>query len=198
MRAAQTKDTLYTVADRLFTEHGFDGVSIDAIVEAAGLSKGAFYVHFESKDALVSALVTDYVNKVDMDYQAFLDSLPPGQSAADTLLALVGRIFEVIEQQIGFSRIRVLYRTQLMNPGHAQSASGYSRGLYAMLGNVIALGVSRGEFKVPLPEEELARHMMLAMRGLTYEWCLRYPDYPLKERAASHFRLLLDGIRREG
>lgn len=42
-------------ARRLFRRRGFDGASIDDIMAEAGLTRGAFYAHFASKEALVSA-----------------------------------------------------------------------------------------------------------------------------------------------
>ncbi len=41
-------------ASRLFREKGFDGVGLDAVMKAAGLTHGAFYSHFRSKDDLVA------------------------------------------------------------------------------------------------------------------------------------------------
>uniref|UniRef100_E6VF69 Regulatory protein TetR n=2 Tax=Rhodopseudomonas palustris TaxID=1076 RepID=E6VF69_RHOPX len=46
-------------ARKLFTTHGFDVTSMDAIAREAGVSKATLYVHFASKDALLSALVDD-------------------------------------------------------------------------------------------------------------------------------------------
>lgn len=51
-------DTLKAIQDRafdLFGRFGYDGVSIGAISSAAGLSKGALYWHYESKEALFLA-----------------------------------------------------------------------------------------------------------------------------------------------
>jgi hypothetical protein len=36
---------------------------------------------------------------------------------------------------------------------------------------------------------------MLAIRGVTYEWCIRFPDYDYKAEALAHFTLLLKGLR---
>ena len=48
----QTRDTVRIQAFRLFGRHGYDGVSIDNIARAVGLSKGALYWHFDGKEAL--------------------------------------------------------------------------------------------------------------------------------------------------
>lgn len=45
------KDRLRTAATRLFAKHGYSITTIDQICSAAKVSKGAFYYHFESKDA---------------------------------------------------------------------------------------------------------------------------------------------------
>ena len=41
-----------------------DDVSVDSIVKKAGVSKGSFYVHYESKAALVYVLIKDYVGEL--------------------------------------------------------------------------------------------------------------------------------------
>jgi TetR/AcrR family transcriptional repressor of nem operon len=44
-------------ASRLFRERGFDDVTVGEVMKAAGLTHGAFYAHFESKQALQEAAV---------------------------------------------------------------------------------------------------------------------------------------------
>ncbi len=44
---------LLAVATRLFAERGFEGTSVQAVVEAAGVTKGAMYHYFASKDDLL-------------------------------------------------------------------------------------------------------------------------------------------------
>jgi AcrR family transcriptional regulator len=44
------------VATRLFAERGFDGTSIEAVLDAAGVSRGSLYHHFPSKEALFEAV----------------------------------------------------------------------------------------------------------------------------------------------
>jgi hypothetical protein len=40
----------------------------------------------------------------------------------------------------------------------------------------------------------LARHCALALRGLTFEWCIRYPHFDSREQARQFFDLLLRGM----
>ena len=53
-QAADNRRRILTEAARLFRERGIDGTGVDAITEAAGLTHGAFYSQFESKEAVVA------------------------------------------------------------------------------------------------------------------------------------------------
>ncbi len=48
----QTRQRLFDAAFQVFAHNGFERATIDEIVREAGFSKGAFYVHFESKEDL--------------------------------------------------------------------------------------------------------------------------------------------------
>jgi AcrR family transcriptional regulator len=59
-RAAQgraTRGQLIEVATGLFADHGYEGTSIEAVLTAAGVSRGALYHHFAGKEALFRAVL---------------------------------------------------------------------------------------------------------------------------------------------
>lgn len=194
-RALETRNRLYATAEALFMQYGFDNVSVDRIVKEAGLSKGTFYVHFETKDDLLVSLISDYVEKIDMDYQAFIDACSPDMAAADMLICLVQKIMGVVIETIGLEKMKTFYRAQLTNTSHCGTAASYQRMLYKTIMDVLDRGIQRGEFVTALTLEELANHLILAMRGLIYEWCIRYPDFDLKTQSRVHFELILKGIQ---
>lgn len=53
----QRREHIVDAAMRQFAKQGFGGSSVDAICAEAGISKGAFYTHFESKDAVMLELL---------------------------------------------------------------------------------------------------------------------------------------------
>ena len=57
-KAAENRERIVDTASRLFREKGFDGVGLDAIMKAAGLTHGGFYGHFASKGDLAAEAVT--------------------------------------------------------------------------------------------------------------------------------------------
>lgn len=55
---AEKHKKILAEAASLFRERGFDGVNVSEIMKAAGLTHGAFYAHFKSKEALAAEAVT--------------------------------------------------------------------------------------------------------------------------------------------
>ena len=53
-QAAENRQTVINVASRLFREHGFDGIGLKDLMKGAGLTQGAFYKQFASKDDLAA------------------------------------------------------------------------------------------------------------------------------------------------
>lgn len=63
----QSRQRLIAAAARLFRKHGYDGVGINDLCAEAGLTRGAFYGHFDSKQALLSAVLAgahDFVRRL--------------------------------------------------------------------------------------------------------------------------------------
>lgn len=53
-QAEQNRQTVIDVASRLFREHGFDGIGLKDLMKSAGLTQGAFYKQFASKEDLAA------------------------------------------------------------------------------------------------------------------------------------------------
>ena len=53
-RRRRTRERILDNAAQLFRERGFDGIGLNDLMQAAGLTRGGFYGHFESKDDLAA------------------------------------------------------------------------------------------------------------------------------------------------
>ena len=54
IQAAKNRQTVINVASRLFRERGFDGIGLKDLMKGAGLTQGAFYKQFASKEDLAA------------------------------------------------------------------------------------------------------------------------------------------------
>jgi len=76
---AETRRRIIETAGRRLKQDGIDGSGIAALMTDAGLTNGAFYAHFESKDDLVANVVADQL----ATQRAVLASLPEGRAALE-------------------------------------------------------------------------------------------------------------------
>ncbi|WLW57668.1 TetR/AcrR family transcriptional regulator [Streptomyces sp. YU58] len=56
---AETRRRIIETAGRRFKQDGIDGSGVSTLMKDAGLTNGAFYAHFESKDDLVATAIAD-------------------------------------------------------------------------------------------------------------------------------------------
>ena len=86
-RGAVTREHLLSVATALFAERGYEGTSIEAVLQESGVSRGSLYHHFKGKEtlfeAVLEALETD-VGRRTME-AAMLAPSPAGMLRAGCL-----------------------------------------------------------------------------------------------------------------
>ncbi|WP_331725795.1 TetR/AcrR family transcriptional regulator (plasmid) [Streptomyces xanthophaeus] len=59
VRALRTRQTILSAAAKTFEEHGFQAATISQILKEAGVTKGALYFHFESKEDLAQGVLAE-------------------------------------------------------------------------------------------------------------------------------------------
>jgi AcrR family transcriptional regulator len=77
VRSEATRRKILDAAVEVFTEVGFAAADRGAIIERTGMTKGAFYHHFESMEALASAIIDDGAALVVNELSAMSDSFSP-------------------------------------------------------------------------------------------------------------------------
>ncbi|MBM4405199.1 MAG: TetR/AcrR family transcriptional regulator [Chloroflexi bacterium] len=100
----QTRERLLEVAEEVFAQRGYYDAAVDEIVEKSGMSKGAVYFHFPSKERLFLAVMdqlgkrlihriereiaplTDPVRRLDMAMETTVRTLTKHKSLAKLLL----------------------------------------------------------------------------------------------------------------
>jgi AcrR family transcriptional regulator len=77
-----TRQRILDTAGQRFKTDGIDGSGVATLMADAGLTNGAFYAHFSSKDDLVASVVAD---QLDSQAQIFSE-LPPGPAGLEAFL----------------------------------------------------------------------------------------------------------------
>jgi len=79
-----TRNRILEAAGRRFKTDGIDGAGVAAVMTDAGLTNGAFYAHFKSKEDLVANVLADQLRAQCQS----LDTLPPGKAGLEMLVRL--------------------------------------------------------------------------------------------------------------
>jgi AcrR family transcriptional regulator len=121
-RGDDTRARLFTSAIRLFADRGYEGTTVDLIVREAGVAKGTFFIHFATKDAVITQLVRNQVNVARRAREGVLASR---RSPVDALRAAVMTLAEQAASDRQLTR--AVITANILNPtlgGFAESVFG--------------------------------------------------------------------------
>jgi TetR/AcrR family transcriptional repressor of nem operon len=83
--SATTKSRILEAAKTLFGSHGYESTTIDDIITAAGVTKGAFYHYFKSKENLCEVII----EQAHGEYHSLVESLPADVQPIERLRAML-------------------------------------------------------------------------------------------------------------
>ncbi|MDR8393295.1 TetR/AcrR family transcriptional regulator [Aliifodinibius sp. S!AR15-10] len=92
-----TRTKIMDAAQSIILDHGFGGTTVDAIIEQAGVSKGAFFHYFSSKAELGKMLVQRYA---DEDAEHLEQTLVKAEGLSDDPLQQMLIFVKLFEQEI--------------------------------------------------------------------------------------------------
>src|SRR5687768_7157173 len=101
-------------AKRMFTQHGFDGASMDQIAAEAGVSKLTVYSHFGDKDALFLAAVESHC---DLSLPSSLFEPSPDTPLRERLLDIAYAFYSMVTAPEAIAGHRMLCSPQMSNSG---------------------------------------------------------------------------------
>jgi len=92
-----TRDKILAESRALVLQNGFSGTSIDHILEKTGLTKGAFFYHFKTKNVLAKALIEDFARE-DISYmhEALEKTEPLKGDSLERLLQFVQEFIDMM------------------------------------------------------------------------------------------------------
>lgn len=156
-RTAATRASLIGAARELFAEHGYAGVGTQAIVEAAGVTRGALYHQFGDKKGLFEA-VFDAVEEQSIGGAAQAVAQAGERDPVDTMLVAVDAFLEAIAAP-GVTRITMIDAPAVLG-WEAWRERGEKYGI-AVIEGLLVRAIDKGELD-PQPVRPLA-HAILGM-----------------------------------
>lgn len=136
-----TRRALLDAAQAQFTQHGYRGTSLDAVVAEAEVTKGALYHHFSGKQAIYEAVFARVEQEATQTIRAAVADVDDPWEAA-----LAGlRAYLALVQQPSYQRVVMQEGPAIL--GHERHREQEQRSSYALVRDVVGrvLDVSAGE-----------------------------------------------------
>jgi AcrR family transcriptional regulator len=91
-KGEETRSHILALAGRMIAEHGYGGMSLNDLIRQSGLTKGAFYFHFRSKDDLAREV---YRFQQERWTERILSRIGSEQRALDRLTGMARALVEI-------------------------------------------------------------------------------------------------------
>lgn len=145
------REELLDHAQALFLTHGYDNASLNDVIAAAGISKGAFYHYFPSKEALLEALAERFAGHALAGVQDILDD--PDLDPLGRLNALMAqsRQAKIETAAEAWALFETLFRPENLVLFHRINLAA-SASFSPVLVAIIRQGVEDGTFRTFDPE----------------------------------------------
>jgi AcrR family transcriptional regulator len=164
---AQTRRQLLDAAFAVFRRQGIANTSLADIAGAAGLTKGAVYSNFASKDELLLAIMEDHL------IERMRNATEVFEGAAETAEAVReagARLLAGVLSDADWHRLLLEYWTiAVHDPPVLARLADRRRELRAAVAKVIATAVRERNITLPIAPEELAVTLLALSNGLAVE-----------------------------
>lgn len=190
-RSARTRLRILETAASAFAEHGYDGVSLNEVVRRSGLTKGALYHHFASRDELALATFRHKQQElVSQIGQAVDPDAPPLERLAELLrerarlLARDRSLFVVVRLGIDLT----------MRHGAGSEYAGFTDLPLELFGELVREGQARGEIRPDVDPGAAAETIFAGILGIDQAALLAPDEAGLLERSEWLLDVLVHGL----
>jgi AcrR family transcriptional regulator len=196
MKQQRSKDTvrkMLNAAIELFVKEGYHGASIADIADATGLTKGAIYFHFESKDALMAAILEEF-EKLYLDRMIAEVEAKDG-NALDKIKHYLKFTVNFFPRQLNlcFTHLATELNAGGKKPGGIDRI--YKR-YHDFLARILEQGRKEGTLRDDFDPDILALNLIGALEGNLIQWKFNMRKYRGDDFAGSFVKFYLYGIEK--
>ncbi len=184
VKHAEKRQEILAAAGRCFLRDGFRGASTSDICAEAKISPGHLYHYFESKEAIIGAMVEARLEEAT----ARFGKMTEGADPVDTLLLEV-KAMPAARGRVGQPFALEILAEAGRNPAMAKVLQAHTRGMRALLADLLRNGQARGQIDPGL-DPELAASLLISVIDGSKTLAVRDPKLDSK-KCADLLRILI-------
>ncbi|HYU71907.1 MAG TPA: TetR/AcrR family transcriptional regulator [Ktedonobacteraceae bacterium] len=178
---------LLTIAENVFLQKGYEQTNVDDILKASGISKGAFYHYFKSKEEVLAASIENMLDEAVAFLQPTVDDLS---------LGALEKFKQFMEQKSKFQTTKLEYAAllgKLMQSDVFQLkyVMTMAQKMVPLFAKIIQQGTDEGVFHVAYPYET-ADILIRAIVGIPNSSA--YDEYMRDDEKRRRYLLSLRGV----
>ncbi len=192
-RSEETRNHILEAATHLFSKSGYDATGVAEICQAAGVSKGAFYHHFPTKQAVFMALLNSYLSGIDSGFKRMRQEIHDVPKVIIQMAELAGVLFQTAD--IHLSIFLEFWTQANHDPQVWEAAISPYRRYQEYFAEMIQEGINEGTIQ-PVDPQLAARVLVSLAIGLLMQSLFdsQVTDWPKEARQS--IELLINGLAR--
>lgn len=190
------EDRILEAAKSLFSSKGYHETSMDDIVGESGLSKGAIYGHFESKERLFLEVQQ---RKLDASLGKMEALFSTGDSASQRLKKALDSQFDEncdVTRETCMINLEILFNAA-RNESSRTEVEKRATSAYKFWRDILREGVKRNEFREDLDIEAIAPILDATVDGLSLHWMIGH-DFDWNRMKKAFLQLVTKGMLPNG
>lgn len=188
-RPTKAKEKIERAAIELFAAHGVDGVSIGEVAACAGVSQGALYRHYPSKEALARSLFVDSYQRIGTELVAICRR---EHGIAGRIAAMVAHFCRLYDSDAALFRFLLLTQHNFL-----PSLDEVPSAAPGVIAAAVAEAAAAGELPPVEPALGAAVVMGVVLQAATFHLYGRLAG-PLAERAGPLARAAIAAVQSLG
>jgi AcrR family transcriptional regulator len=190
-RSRDSRALLLDGAAKVFAERGYRAATVDQIVAQAGLSKGTFYWHFDSKEQLFLELLEERIDRPARALMEVTRSAPADEATAPLVSSGIAALFE--QQREVVLLLHEYWSAAVRDEPLRARYIERQKALRDALADALAARHARTGVPLGIPAQALATAFIALAEGLSLE-ALIDPDSVSEGLYGEILALVYDGL----
>ncbi|MFJ5748884.1 TetR/AcrR family transcriptional regulator [Peribacillus frigoritolerans] len=190
LRGEKTREKILQISLKLFSEKGYEKVTVDEIVKKSGTSKGSFYQHFSAKSDIFLVRFIE----VDDYYREVFRSFPVDMDATEKLFIFIRKLMRFLEVEMGKDLMKVIYSSALDSKEHTYFLNS-NRSLFKIIRSLIEEAKEQNDIGTDQSVNEISQLIIQSLMGIIYHWGLNNSEQSLESQSIPLTKTIINGLK---